>query len=295
MKKDSFYFPHDSNAKDDPKCMKLIYKLGLEGYGIYWVLVEALREQTDYKYPVDLIPVLAQRFNSTEDKFNSVLRDFDLFEFDDKCFYSDSLMERMRDINDMREKRRQSGIKGNMVRWGCNNDLSQCDTNAIATQSQIIANKVNKINKNITPPLTPPLKKEGEFAAAAQILSQKAEKLKALPYQVKELVRLSSGGSNIELINDLLGDAEKNGADVSDVIRSLQKAEERGTIKCEVSYRESMLESRLNKLVKPDEMVAIMRGGSVEQIERLVTDIEKSNGRIKIPGRYIIKNLAANG
>ena len=43
MARTNCYFPHDSNAKDDPKCMILIDPLGPEGYGIYWVLVEILR------------------------------------------------------------------------------------------------------------------------------------------------------------------------------------------------------------------------------------------------------------
>ena len=42
MSKDAYYFSHDSNAKDDPKCMVLIDQLGLEGYGIFWVLIETL-------------------------------------------------------------------------------------------------------------------------------------------------------------------------------------------------------------------------------------------------------------
>ena len=62
MKKDAYYFSHDSNAKDDPKCMLLIEELQLEGYGIYWVLVEILREQPDFKYPLKMIPVLARKF-----------------------------------------------------------------------------------------------------------------------------------------------------------------------------------------------------------------------------------------
>ena len=33
MKKDAYYFSHDSNAQDDPKCMLLIDQLGMEGYG----------------------------------------------------------------------------------------------------------------------------------------------------------------------------------------------------------------------------------------------------------------------
>ena len=38
MSKDAYYFTHDSNAKDDPKCALLIDQLGMEGYGIYWML-----------------------------------------------------------------------------------------------------------------------------------------------------------------------------------------------------------------------------------------------------------------
>lgn len=34
MSKDAYYFTHDSNAKDDPKCALLIDQLGMEGYGI---------------------------------------------------------------------------------------------------------------------------------------------------------------------------------------------------------------------------------------------------------------------
>ena len=45
MKKDAYYFPHDSNATEDPKMMLLIDELGMEGYGIFWMLLEALRNQ----------------------------------------------------------------------------------------------------------------------------------------------------------------------------------------------------------------------------------------------------------
>jgi len=46
--KNAYYFSHDSNAKDDPKCVLLIEQLGLEGYGIYWILIEILRDQPGY-------------------------------------------------------------------------------------------------------------------------------------------------------------------------------------------------------------------------------------------------------
>ena len=48
MSKDAYYFTHDSNAKYDPKCALLIDQLGMEGYGIYWMLIEVLRDQPDH-------------------------------------------------------------------------------------------------------------------------------------------------------------------------------------------------------------------------------------------------------
>ena len=86
-KKDAYYFPHDSNAKDDPKCMHLIESLGLEGYGIYWVLVESLRDQPSYKYPIKMIPAIARKYNTTTDKVSAVVLNYSLFDFDDEDFF----------------------------------------------------------------------------------------------------------------------------------------------------------------------------------------------------------------
>ena len=141
MNKDAYYFPHDSNAKDDPKCVLLIEQLGMEGYGIYWMLVEVLREQPDYTYPLSLLPALARRYNTTTEKVKAVVCGYELFTIkDDKIFFSNSLNRRMQTLDEKRAKRSAAGRLGNTVRWG----LSQCDNNAIAMQSQSIASKVNK-------------------------------------------------------------------------------------------------------------------------------------------------------
>ena len=42
MKKDTLYFPHDYNAASDEKIEELLFKLGNEGYGIYWRIIEML-------------------------------------------------------------------------------------------------------------------------------------------------------------------------------------------------------------------------------------------------------------
>lgn len=119
MKKDAFYFSHDSNAKDDPKCVMLIEQLGLEGYGIFWVLIETLRDQKDYKYPLVLIPALARRYNTTTEKMKTVVMNYKLFQFDDEeFFFSDSLLRRMKLREGQRKALSEAGKRGNAVRWG---------------------------------------------------------------------------------------------------------------------------------------------------------------------------------
>lgn len=108
--KDAYYFSHDANAKDDPKCVLLIEQLGLEGYGIFWVLIETLRDQPEYKYPLALIPALARRYNTTTQKVEAVVRSYGLFEIiDDEFFFSLSLNNRMSHLEYKRQLAVEAG------------------------------------------------------------------------------------------------------------------------------------------------------------------------------------------
>lgn len=123
MKKDCYYFTHDSNAKDDPKCVLMIEQLGMEGYGIYWMLVETLRDQPDYTYPVANIPALARRYNTSAEKVRTVVYNYALFTVkDDRIFFSESLNRRMKLFNDKRLKRSEAGRLGMARRW-CDNNV----------------------------------------------------------------------------------------------------------------------------------------------------------------------------
>ena len=145
MKKDAYYFSHDSNSKDDPKCVLLIEQLGLEGYGIFWVLLETLREQIDFKYPIALLPAISRRYNTSFEKVKTVVYNYSLFIVEDEqFFYSKSLIERMLYLKESREKRKLAGELGNKIRWGEIAMRSQCDDNAIAMQSQSLASKVKE-------------------------------------------------------------------------------------------------------------------------------------------------------
>lgn len=149
MKKDAFYFSHDSNSKDDPKIMLLIDELGLEGYGIFWVLIEELRNQKDYKYPMKLVRVLARRYNTTQAKMETVVSNYELFQFtEDEFFYSDSLMERMQFLDEKRKRRQVAGAKGGKKTQQLKLNSSNASSNATSnTSSTTTSNdKASKVN-----------------------------------------------------------------------------------------------------------------------------------------------------
>jgi hypothetical protein len=44
MAKDSFWFKHDNNARNDEKILELRANHGAEGYGVFWMIVETMAE-----------------------------------------------------------------------------------------------------------------------------------------------------------------------------------------------------------------------------------------------------------
>ena len=110
--KDAYYFAHDANAKDDPKCVILIDELGLEGYGIYWMLIETLRAEPDYKAPLRMLKGLARKYNTSDEKVLTVVSKYDLFSRDEDYFWSESLLRRMEVYRERKQKLREAGRKG---------------------------------------------------------------------------------------------------------------------------------------------------------------------------------------
>ena len=111
----AYWFRHDTNAKDDHKIMLLMDQLGLEGYGIYWILIEVLREQEGYIYPLSMLPILAKRYYSSAEKFKAVTLNYGLFEvIEGDNFSSLSLLRRMGEYDKYCEQRRLAGKKGGL-------------------------------------------------------------------------------------------------------------------------------------------------------------------------------------
>jgi len=106
MKKESVYFPHFCHARHDRKIKRVVKELGVEGYGIYFMLLEVLREQSDYKYPISDVDLLADEFNTSESKVKVVVLNYNLFEIDENnMFFSLNLIEFIQPYLKIKEQR----------------------------------------------------------------------------------------------------------------------------------------------------------------------------------------------
>jgi hypothetical protein len=126
MSKDTFYFSHDYNSRNDEKIKFLLRKHGITGYGLFWAIIEDLYNnanalRTDYDG-------IAFDYRIDTDIVKSVINDFDLFVFDSETFGSLSVQKRLDERDTKSVKARQSASK----RWTNANAMrTQCDGNAI--------------------------------------------------------------------------------------------------------------------------------------------------------------------
>ena len=143
--KEAFYFSHDANAQHDPKVIKMLSKMGWEGYGIYWALVERLRNEPEYKLNCDY-DCIAFALRTDKEIVKSIIMDFELFEVYDGTFWSESLMERMK----LKEERSRKAKKSALKRWYGKPNAIQSDSepNAIK-EKKVKEKKEKKINKII--------------------------------------------------------------------------------------------------------------------------------------------------
>lgn len=112
------YFSHDSSARNDEKVIRLRMKHNAAGYGVYFMILERLREEIDYMSAKDY-NMIAFDLRVDAALVKSVVEDFGLFDFTDdgKFFYSESFKNRMGMKDAVKKVRSEAGKKGNVKRW----------------------------------------------------------------------------------------------------------------------------------------------------------------------------------
>lgn len=101
MKNNTFYFSHDFNAHNDVKILFLRQQLGMEGYGIYWFLIESLADAGGI-LPLKIVPVLSMQMHTNEVKVSAVINEFGLFSVVDDQFFSARLNEHLNKVNNIK-------------------------------------------------------------------------------------------------------------------------------------------------------------------------------------------------
>jgi DnaD/phage-associated family protein len=161
LEKDAYYFPHFCVARHDRKIRRLRKELGIEGYGIFFMVLEVLREQIDFKYPIEDLDLLAEEFGTSEAKIRVVVCNYKLFEVDnDEFFFSPKLIVFMQPYLNSKEQRKiaaQRSVEARRLK------AQEKDNDRLATverplndrltnaqQSKVKKSKVNesKVNKS---------------------------------------------------------------------------------------------------------------------------------------------------
>ncbi len=150
MIKDAYWFSHDSNARNDERLIALRIKYDWKGYGLFWAIIEKLREATNYMCVKDY-NIIAFDLRVDASMIKSIIEDFGLFVFTEcgKYFYSERLMRSM----DKKEEKSVQAKLSVKSRWDKFREKQgkeyENDTNVIRTynESNTIKGKESKVKE----------------------------------------------------------------------------------------------------------------------------------------------------
>ena len=149
------YFPHDSNARNSDKLIRLRMRHKAAGYGVYFMILERLREEPEYTSVKDYNMIA---FDLREDTslIKSVVEDFGLFVFTDdgKYFYSESFKQRMEIKDEQSRKKAEAGKKGLEKRWGNSKNIANATGND-SNKRKEKESKEKESKEKYPPPLSP--------------------------------------------------------------------------------------------------------------------------------------------
>lgn len=164
MAKDTYYFSHDVNASNDPKIIVMKELCGVISYAWWWILIEQLAAQEEYKLPMDKITFtgLGIAFgmkqneaiaSSNEAKLstakqaeayvNLLINECELLETDGEFFWSPSLLRR-----NLLRKKKQEEVSKKRSEAGRLGGLKSGKARS-KTKQMLEANEANEANEAI--------------------------------------------------------------------------------------------------------------------------------------------------
>ena len=155
MGRDVYYFSHDVNASNDPKIIVMKELCGVIAYAWWWILIEQLAVQEDYKLPMDKITFagLAIAFGMKQNEanlskteqaeafVNLLINECELLETDGEYFWSPSLIRR-----NLLRKNKQIEISRKRSEAGRLGGLKSAEQRS-KTKQMLQANEANQANQ----------------------------------------------------------------------------------------------------------------------------------------------------
>lgn len=150
MSKETFYFSHDYNARNDIKIQALLVEHGAVGYGVYWIIVEILHEESEKSLKLNNLTyiAIARQASTSVEQVKAVVEcclEYELFTEDDGCFFSKRVLKNIDRRMDISEKRAKAGrISGVKRREGTSVEQNRTKGN----KEKEIKEKESKVKNN---------------------------------------------------------------------------------------------------------------------------------------------------
>lgn len=130
------YFSHDRNALNDNKIAQMRGSYGIEGYGVYWAIIEALSREPELslEYSARMIAGLTALIQPSFDMQSYIDEciEIGLFECDSERFWSNSLKRRLGEVQEQTDRKARSASKAANARWRKEKPDDSCARNATA-------------------------------------------------------------------------------------------------------------------------------------------------------------------
>lgn len=120
MAKDSYYFPHDYNARNDRKIAALVKKHKAAGYGVFWITCEMMHEEDGHIEFDDItFGAIAKDANEEIDFVKIVITDcvkeFKLFKMEEDIVISGRVSRNLEKRQELSKSRAIAGQKGRLA------------------------------------------------------------------------------------------------------------------------------------------------------------------------------------
>lgn len=136
--KETYFFSHDYNARQDPKMQEVLMDMGVAGLGIYWCVVEQLYEQGG-QMPLSAIKAIAFTLHAPIEDVRKLIESYGLFDNDGEMFWSHAVSRRLESRRVVSEKRAKAVAK----RWENKAKKGDVDTNVCENKNRVIQKNEN--------------------------------------------------------------------------------------------------------------------------------------------------------